>query len=405
MTRAARRKMRQSLRQKAGRAAGTGPKKPVSAPASTPTADPVADAAVTATDAAVVTRRRPRRRRGQGVSQPGRLLLGGTINDPLNLAELEGMDDTRSLGRTSRHYQEQRKTGKADPGDAQDAAKSAPAKPTNFPRNVSFVHANFVLESDALLETVKPEFDTVLCLSITKWIHLNFGDAGIRRFLRRVYLCLRPGGRLLLEPQPWSSYLKYKKLTPKISETFGQLQLRPDQFPELLQQLGFLPCQTVGRPRHSAAGFSRQLQLFVKPGGSQPSSDQDITAPSDTPTAPSDAPKAPSDTPAAPSDAPAAPPTNGVGSSAQHSAAAAPISETTTDSAAADAANDTAAVATTATTGVKGPAKEATHEAKTAAPVTEIAPPTSVEPEAATAVVEKPEEKVAETAAAARRRL
>ena len=73
--------------------------------------------------------------------------------------------------------------------------------------------ANFVLESDALLETVRPEFDTVLCLSITKWVHLNFGDDGLRRFLRRVYLCLRPGGRLLLEPQPWNSYLKYKKLT------------------------------------------------------------------------------------------------------------------------------------------------------------------------------------------------
>ncbi|XP_043227980.1 mucin-19-like isoform X2 [Amphibalanus amphitrite] len=692
--------------------AGSGPKKPVSAPASAPTADPVADAPITATDAAVVTRRRPRRRRGQGVSQPGRLLLGGTINDPLNLAELEGMDDpsdddsnnipthasklaaksassasalesgssklkgapselaetdtkkvsdrkthlsrtqadveadkpvngnvtapvgaakadagsvdpenaakvveatepataapsendtvgtagiksdehTKSTDDTNdtaanvacadsltttkspfkketaqtettppdtksgdkfsspsaanpgtnetspadllntetdqkpsedpssaasagkdavataaadanvaaaaatasadadadsdpefdprkaqfqygnynryygyrnggrpdgrlaclksewftgldvldvgcnighvtltvardyaprrcvgldidsslikiarkniKHYQEQRKTGKADPGDAQDAAKSAPAKPTNFPRNVSFVHANFVLESDALLETVKPEFDTVLCLSITKWIHLNFGDDGIRRFLRRVYLCLRPGGRLLLEPQPWSSYLKYKKLTPKISETFGQLQLRPDQFPELLEQLGFLPCQTVGRPRHSAAGFSRQLQLFIKPGGSHPSSDQDITAPSDTPAAPSDAPAAPLDAPAVPSDAPAAPSTNGVGSSAQPSAAAAPIAETTTDSAATDAANDTAAVAT-ATTGVKGPAKEATHEAKTAAPVTEIAPPTAVEPAAVTAVADKPEEKVAETAAAA----
>ena len=51
---------------------------------------------------------------------------------------------------------------------------------------------------------------------------------------------------------------------PQISATFGQLRLRPAEFPALLCQLGFLPAQLVGEPQHAASGFSRQLQLFVK---------------------------------------------------------------------------------------------------------------------------------------------
>ena len=70
-----------------------------------------------------------------------------------------------------------------------------------------------MLESDELLETVRPEFDLVLCLSITKWIHLNWGDAGLKRFFRRIFHNLRPGGRLVLEPQAWPSYNKRRKLT------------------------------------------------------------------------------------------------------------------------------------------------------------------------------------------------
>lgn len=72
---------------------------------------------------------------------------------------------------------------------------------------------NYVLESDELLETVRPEFDLVLCLSITKWIHLNWGDAGLKRFFKRIFYNLRPGGRLVLEPQAWPSYNKRRKLT------------------------------------------------------------------------------------------------------------------------------------------------------------------------------------------------
>lgn len=65
-----------------------------------------------------------------------------------------------------------------------------------FPDNVTFVHGNFVLECDELLENVVPEYDTILLLSTTKWIHLNFGDEGIKRVFKRIHAQLRPGKKM-----------------------------------------------------------------------------------------------------------------------------------------------------------------------------------------------------------------
>lgn len=50
--------------------------------------------------------------------------------------------------------------------------------------------------------------------SVTKWIHLNTGDAGLERFFRRVHTTLRKGGTFVLEPQGWESYTKARKLDP-----------------------------------------------------------------------------------------------------------------------------------------------------------------------------------------------
>lgn len=78
-------------------------------------------------------------------------------------------------------------------GAAGNGGVVAPSSGLPFPQNVKFVCSNYVLESDDLLDVIQPEFDAILCLSTTKWIHLNFGDDGIKRAFKRMFAQLRPG--------------------------------------------------------------------------------------------------------------------------------------------------------------------------------------------------------------------
>ncbi|XP_004630565.1 7SK snRNA methylphosphate capping enzyme [Octodon degus] len=135
-----------------------------------------------------------------------------------------------------------------------------------FPNNVVFVTGNYVLERDELVEAQAAEYDVVLCLSLTKWVHLNWGDEGLKRMFRRIYRHLRPGGILVLEPQPWSSYSKRKTLTETTYKNYYRIQLKPEQFSSYLTspEVGFSSYELVATPHNTSRGFQRPVYLFHK---------------------------------------------------------------------------------------------------------------------------------------------
>ncbi|QQP55638.1 Putative methyltransferase bin3like, partial [Caligus rogercresseyi] len=132
-----------------------------------------------------------------------------------------------------------------------------------YPSNLGFICGNYVLDSDALLDTMVPEFHTIICFSTTKWIHLNFGDDGLKRAFKRIYAQLHPGGLFILEAQGLASYRKKKKLTPRIFENFKSIKLRPEGFGEyLINEVGFESRELVAVPQHPARGFQRPIQVL-----------------------------------------------------------------------------------------------------------------------------------------------
>ncbi|XP_035794291.1 7SK snRNA methylphosphate capping enzyme bin3-like isoform X2 [Anopheles albimanus] len=135
-----------------------------------------------------------------------------------------------------------------------------------FPHNVRFKTMNYVLKEESLINYDTQQYDLILCLSVTKWIHLNYGDAGLKIAFKRMFNHLRPGGKLILEAQNWASYKKKKKLTETIFENYKNIEFFPCRFHDYLlsPEVGFSHSYPLGIPRHLSKGFRRPIQLYIK---------------------------------------------------------------------------------------------------------------------------------------------
>ena len=110
--------------------------------------------------------------------------------------------------------------------------------------------------------------DTILCLSVTKWIHMNGGDAALETLFEHFRQALVPGGLLILEPQPWRSYtaaLRKREVTIALrDDALAKLQIRPEDFPQHLAARGFRLVRQLLEP-DSIKGFGqRPMYLFER---------------------------------------------------------------------------------------------------------------------------------------------
>lgn len=107
-------------------------------------------------------------------------------------------------------------------------------------------------------------------LSVIKWIHLNWGDAGLRSLLLKARNELKDDGLLILEIQPLSSYKKVKNLTKTIRSNFDNNQIKPNQIVDVAEQLGLRLLRTLEPPAPNSlskvgnVGFSRPIHVFQK---------------------------------------------------------------------------------------------------------------------------------------------
>lgn len=140
-----------------------------------------------------------------------------------------------------------------------DAAELAAAVPALA--GCAFRQANFLR-----LELAPGSLDTVLCLSVSKWVHLNWGDEGLTTLFARAFAVLAPGGVFILEPQPWKSYkaaFKKQRMPADTLATYRSLALRPAGFAELL--VGTTGFEKVEELRQAAgSGFDRPLLCAYK---------------------------------------------------------------------------------------------------------------------------------------------
>ena len=168
-------------------------------------------------------------------------LVGINLAAAYGSSKMLGLDVDEKLIRKAEENLALRKRKEADKakerGHDDDGTYAKVAKALD---GCTFMSGNFRFKSPIVHK--KGEYDTIICLSVMKWIHLNYGDKGVEFVLKWFNLVLKVGGLLILEFQNMQSY-KNAKGKKELREHFGEgkkliepttLKINPENFPQML---------------------------------------------------------------------------------------------------------------------------------------------------------------------------
>jgi 7SK snRNA methylphosphate capping enzyme len=142
-----------------------------------------------------------------------------------------------------------------------DSNKVLSEKKETFPANVRFIHKDFF----ELEESFGGRYDTIICLSITKWIHLYHGDEGILRFFGNIHGLLKNNGLFILEYQPWKSYKKRKNASEICQNNYNRIEIFPSMFRDMLiNRFHFDVQRELRTDETSCSGFLRPILVLRK---------------------------------------------------------------------------------------------------------------------------------------------
>jgi 7SK snRNA methylphosphate capping enzyme len=148
---------------------------------------------------------------------------------------------------------------------------------TLFPYNVLFKQLDIVSSNAAIQGLGK--FHSIILFSVTKWVHLNYGDAGITKLFQTIYYLLHVGGELWIEPQGYDTYSKHKWIFERAAKKNATLTLdilpfevesdnsNKKTFWSVLESIGFKGhvCKPPVAEGHGDSSFEkRPIWRFVK---------------------------------------------------------------------------------------------------------------------------------------------
>lgn len=104
------------------------------------------------------------------------------------------------------------------------------------------------------------KFTVVFCFSITMWIHLNWGDDGLKLFLKEISL----NKFIIIEPQPWKCYktaVKRLKLANTEFPHFSNLTIR-ENIEEFIENYLINECRLKKVYESKRTKWGRKLLIF-----------------------------------------------------------------------------------------------------------------------------------------------